>query len=332
METPRALTHRLAASLRRASALILLALTACSPALRLAPTPPGDSPTPGESATPRAPGPSPSPPLTPSATFTPSATATATASPSPPTAVPTPTPLPCLAQGGTIARHTLRTPISPLPWEFRVYTPPCYLEWPERRFPLLILIHGSTYTDDQWDRLGADETADALIASGELPPFLILMPRDRVWTDAPDDDPFGQALIEYILPWVDENYRTQPERASRAIGGLSRGASWAVHLGLAHWELFGAVGAHSLPVFVTDPPRLERWLSEIPPDSMPRFFLDIGENDHLLPHALWFTNLLTARNIPHEWHLFTGRHEEAYWQAHLEQYLRWYAQTWLHSQ
>jgi len=33
-------------------------------------------------------------------------------------------------------------------------------------------------------------------------------------------------------------------------------------------------------------------------------------------------------NIPHEWHLFTGYHEEAYWQSHLEQYLRWYTQDW----
>ena len=274
---------------------------------------------------------SPSPTGTPS--FFEITTPTGTASPPPtPSPLPTSSPLSCWNLGGQITQHTLRTPISPLPWEFRVYTPPCYEQQPDRRYPVLILIHGSSFNDDQWDRLGADETADNLIAKNEIPPFLILMPRDRLWTDEPRDDPFGEALINYLIPWMDENYRTLPARAYRAIGGLSRGASWAVHLGLSHWELFGAIGGHSLPVFVTDPPRINRWLNEIPTEEMPRFFLDIGEKDYLLEHALWFENLLTQKNIPHEWYLYTGRHEEAYWASHIEQYLRWYVETWSHLQ
>lgn len=262
------------------------------------------------------------PPPSPTPSTTPSPTQEPTPSPTF-----TPTVPPCWSQGGKIDTHLLYTDISPWPWEFRVYTPPCYEEQTEKQYPLLVLIHGSTFRDDQWDRLGADETADALIASGDLPPFLILMPRDRIWTE-PEKDPFGIALVEHILPWVEENYRTIPERDFRAIGGLSRGASWAVHLGLSHWELFSAIGGHSLPVFVTDPPRIRVWLDTIPSEDMPRFFLDIGENDYLLDKAIWFENLLTEKNIPHEWHLFTGRHEEAYWKAHIEGYLRWYAGTW----
>ncbi|MFQ5616885.1 MAG: hypothetical protein ACE5GO_10575, partial [Anaerolineales bacterium] len=103
--------------------------------------------------------------------------------------------LPCWSQGGKIETHLLYTDISPLPWEFRVYTPPCYEPLTNQFYPLLILIHGSTFTDDQWDRLGVDETADALIAAGEVSPFLILMPRDRVWSE-PTEDPFGKALTD----------------------------------------------------------------------------------------------------------------------------------------
>ena len=44
--------------------------------------------------------------------------------------------------------------------------------------------------------------------------------------------------------------------------------------------------------------------------------------------AVWLESLLTGYNLPHEWHIFTGYHEEAYWQAHVAQYLRWYAQAW----
>jgi enterochelin esterase-like enzyme len=268
----------------------------------------------------------------PATTAVPSATPTFTALPSPsPTATPSTTPAPtadpCWQLGGSIEKKLLYTEVDPLPWEFRVYTPPCYDSQPERQYPILILIHGSTFTDQQWDRLGADETADQLIAAGETSPFIILMPRDRVWTE-PDEDPFGRALVENILPWVEINYRTLPGRENRAIGGLSRGASWAVHLGLKHWQTFGIIGAHSLPTFLTDPARFDRWLEEIPLAQMPRIYLDIGEKDYLLEFALKFESLLTEKNIPHEWHLYSGRHEEAYWSAHVEEYLRWYARDW----
>ncbi len=264
--------------------------------------------------------------VVPTATRTP--TVTPSPSPSPtPSLTPTPTVESCWSQGGAIEKKLLYTEVDPLPWEFRVYTPPCYQDHTERRYPVLILIHGSTFNDDQWDRLGADETADQLIAAGQAEPFIILMPRDRVWTE-PDEDPFGRALVENILPWVEINYRTLPSRSNRAIGGLSRGASWAVHLGLKHWQTFGIIGAHSLPTFLTDPARFDRWLDEIPLEQMPRIYLDIGEKDYLLEYAQRFENLLTEKNIPHEWHLYTGRHEEAYWASHVEEYLRWYARDW----
>ncbi len=223
--------------------------------------------------------------------------------------------------------HRLYSGVSPLPWELRVYIPPCYDQQGDRRYPTLYLIHGSTFTDDQWDRLGADETADRLIAAGELSPFLIVMPRDRVWRE-PQDDPFGEAMIAEIIPWVDENYRTLPDRQHRAIGGLSRGAAWAVHLGLSHWELFGAIGAHSLPVFWSDTPKIRGWLREIPTDRAPRIYLDIGDKDYLIESAIWFENVLNELDIPHEWRLNPGRHEEPYWTEHLEGYLRWYAAEW----
>jgi enterochelin esterase-like enzyme len=171
-----------------------------------------------------------------------------------------------------------------------------------------------------------------MIATGELPPFLILLPYDWYWTYEPFNDPFGEALVDYLIPWMDANYRTLPTREYRAIGGLSRGASWAIHLGLEHWELFGAVGAHSLPVFPSDPPFLEPWLKAIPPESVPHFFLDIGEEDNLREKALWFETLLNTYNVPHEWHLFPGTHEEPYWTTHLPQYLQWYAQQWSRPQ
>jgi enterochelin esterase-like enzyme len=213
--------------------------------------------------------------------------------------------------------------------EYTVYLPPCYDVQLDRRYPVLYLIHGQNYNNDQWDRLGVDETADALIAAGEIPPFLIVLPRDRSWAQ-PNEDGFGQVVADQLIPAIDRQYRTLPDRADRAVGGLSRGAGWAVHLGLSRWELFGEIGGHSLPVFWNDTAHIRGWLAAIPPDALPRIYLDIGEKDRpsIMASARWFEHLLSEKDIPHEWHLFPGYHEEAYWQAHVEDYLRWYAQGW----
>ena len=159
------------------------------------------------------------------------------------TITPSPTPLACWKTGGHIETNQIRTELLRLPLEFRIYLPPCYAEQPDRRYPVLYLIHGQSYNDDQWDRLGADETADGLIARGEIAPLIIIMPRDRVWSQ-PTEDLFGRAVGEALVPWVDENLRTQAWRTHRAVGGLSRGAGWALHLGFSRWELFGSIGLH----------------------------------------------------------------------------------------
>jgi len=264
-----------------------------------------------------------------STTPIPSATSTTQGSTPTPEATASPTQPDCLAKGGKIVKGELDTDLLLKPLEYRLYLPPCYFEERDRRYPVLYLIHGQSYNDDQWDRLGADETADDLIAEGEIAPFLIAMPRDRTW-EQPTEDMFGEAVVEVLIPFIDQNYRTLPGRTYRAVGGLSRGAGWAVHLGLSHWELFGAIGCHSLPVFHSDTSRIRKWLDAIPPEALPRIYLDIGDRDrpNILRSALWFEDILTQKKIPHEWYLFSGYHEEAYWKAHLEQYLRWYAQNW----
>ncbi|MBN1146333.1 MAG: hypothetical protein JXA78_03685 [Anaerolineales bacterium] len=256
----------------------------------------------------------------------PSPNATATRQPS---ATASPTPLTCWLQGGRIEIGSLDTDLLRLPLEYRIYLPPCYDQQPERRYPILYLIHGQSYKDDQWDRLGADETADALISTGQIPPFIIIMPYDR-YGGEPGESQFAQAILEVLMPHLDQTYRTLPGREHRAVGGLSRGAGWAVHLAIAHWETFGALGAHSPAIFYYDAERMRKMLDSMPADSYPRIYVDIGDKDRpeIMRVTLWFEDVLNQKSIPHEWHLFNGYHSEEYWSAHMQQYLRWYTRAW----
>ena len=271
--------------------------------------------------------PTPIPTQLPTVTYT-TPTAQKSSTPFPTQATTSPTAIQtCQEAGGQTIDQTLPTDLRSAPLAFKVYLPPCYADNPDRRYPVLYLLHGQTYTDNQWVRLGATTTADRLINNGVISPFLIVMPDETEWLP-PDQTKFGDVLVNELVPWIDRQYRTLSDRKSRAIGGLSRGAAWALHLGLTRWDIFGEIGAHSLPIFWNDSDQLDHWLDAIPASDMPRIYLDIGRSDADLPSALSFENLLNARNIPHEWHLQPGYHTEEYWQAHIEEYLRWYAANW----
>ena len=105
---------------------LLSGLWACSPSEQATPTP---------SAIPFTPLPTSSP--------------TATRVPSTPTA----TPLTCLTQPGHVNNGEIDS-TNP-PQLFLIYLPPCYDQKTNQRYPVLYLLHGQTYIDDQWVRLGA---------------------------------------------------------------------------------------------------------------------------------------------------------------------------------
>lgn len=253
------------------------------------------------------------------------ATPTQTPTPLPPTLTPTTTPLGCLIQPGHVDQGIVNETVPPQ--EYLIYLPPCYDEKPGERYPVLYLLHGQTYTADQWVRLGAATVADRLILNGEAAPFIIVFPDDRYW-NVQAGPGFGQRLVDHLIPHIDQNYRTLAERDQRAIGGMSRGAGWALRLGLQRWDLFGTLGLHSLAAFADDRPFLEDWLEIIPPESWPNIFMDMGESDQELGFNSQFESALIQLGIPHEWHLYPGAHDEAYWGAHVEEYLHWYASMW----
>jgi len=242
-----------------------------------------------------------------------------------PTDTPTVTPQACLSRPGTVDKEILES-TNP-PQEFFIYLPPCYDDKPDRHYPVLYLLHGQTYTADQWIRLGAVDLMDNLILSGETMPFIIVFPDDRYWNQ-PSGTGFGQRLTNDLIPYIDLTYRTLPSRNHRAIGGMSRGAGWALQLGLSRPDLFSIIGLHSVAVFQKDASKIPNWLTDFSPASRPRIFMDIGDNDQELVSALAIESQFNQYGIAHEWHLYSGDHTEKYWSAHIEEYIQWYSEQW----
>jgi enterochelin esterase-like enzyme len=279
--------------------LMLLAIYACSP--------PTNQPTPTHINLPP--------------TSTPQKTLTS----APPANTSTVAPLACLTQPGRVEAGKLES--TKPAQEYLIYLPPCYDEKTEERYPVLYLLHGQTYTQDQWIRLGAVDIIDDLILSRESMPFIVVFPDDRYW-NLPPGPGFGQRLVENLIPYIDRNFRTLSDRNHRAIGGMSRGAGWALRLGLTRWELFSTIGLHSLAVLQKDMSKIDDWLADIPRSSQPRVFMDIGDNDQELTTAGQVEMQFNEHGLSHEWHLYNGAHAEDYWAAHVEEYIRWYADGW----
>lgn len=256
---------------------------------------------------------------------TPTPQRTLTPAPATSTETATQTPLACLNQPGRVEAGKLES-TNPAQ-EYFIYLPQCYDEKTDLRYPVLYLLHGQTYTYDQWIRLGVVDVMDDLILSGESIPFIVVFPDDRYW-NLQAGSGFGQRLVNDLIPYIDQNYRTINDRGQRAIGGMSRGAGWALRLGLTRWQMFGTVGLHSLAVLQKDSSHIRDWLKDIPPSSQPRVFMDIGDNDPELSMAGNIESQFNNYGLSHEWHLYNGAHTEEYWKAHVEEYIRWYAEGW----
>lgn len=240
----------------------------------------------------------------------------------------TATPPACTETFGTVITVLVPSQLQKKPTELKVYTPPCYSTHGSKKYPVLYMLHGQTYTDTQWIDLGLISKADTLISNGTILPMIIVLPNEADSMTYADTSPFGDVVVDEVLPWVDENYTVCAEKSCRAIGGLSRGGNWAVRIGLSHSELFTAVGAHSAPLFYGDLQRVKTWVAEASGDeSLPMIYIDFGKSDEDRASMIQFDEELTNLDVVHQMLQFNGFHDADYWSAHVEDYLNWYSEA-----
>jgi S-formylglutathione hydrolase FrmB len=137
-----------------------------------------------------------------------------------------------------------------------VYLPPGYDDEPERRYPSVYVIQGLTGQLDMWRnrapfRRNFPELADAMFAAGEAPPCIVVWV--DCWTslggsqflDSPGTGNYLTYLCDEVVPWVDDHYRTMPERAHRGVQGKSSGGYGAMILPMHRPELWGGLATHA---------------------------------------------------------------------------------------
>lgn len=140
-----------------------------------------------------------------------------------------------------------------------VYTPAEYSANPKKKYPVLYLQHG-------W---GEDETArsnqghanlimDNLIAEGKCKPFIIVMTygmtnNARFGTiNSFNYKDFETVLVDELIPFIDSNFRTLPDKKHRAMAGLSMGGMETKNITLARPEVFDYYGLLSGGIYTPD--------------------------------------------------------------------------------
>jgi S-formylglutathione hydrolase FrmB len=137
-----------------------------------------------------------------------------------------------------------------------VYVPPGYDDDPATGYPAVYAIQGLTGQLDMWRnrspfRRNFPELADDLFARGDAPPVIVVWV--DCWTslggsqflDSPGTGDYLTYLCDEVVPFVDERYRTIPDRDHRGIGGKSSGGYGAMVVPMLRPDLWGGLATHA---------------------------------------------------------------------------------------
>lgn len=241
-----------------------------------------------------------------------------------------------------------------------VLLPPGYDVDKSRNFPILYFFHGLGDDEQMFIHTGGFNLVEDLWERKQLGEFLITTPAAGATFYINSHDGkvrYEDFLVQEFLPGIEKKFRVKPGRANRAVSGVSMGGYGALHLAFRHPELFSAVSAHSaaliekLPAFLGgvaqnsprarvfggtfgSPPDAAFWDRNSPiaeakaaPLANLRIYFDCGNEDDFgfETGAASLDRVLSSRKIPHEYHLYPGRHDWQYFATHLPESLQFHS-------
>ena len=226
--------------------------------------------------------------------------------------------------------------------------PPSYDAEKTRRYPVLYFLHGLGGNEQMLVNSGGMNLVEDLWDRKEIAEFVIVTPAagQSFYINSRDGKVrYEDFFVREFIPYIERRYRIRAGRAARGISGVSMGGFGSLHLALRHPELFGAVSAHSAAL-IEKPSRAglataqenglgrmlgeafgipfdaEYWerespfaiVREAPKLAGMKIYFDCGTEDDFGFNvgAQQFHDLLVARKIPHEFHLYPGGHNWDY--------------------
>lgn len=168
-----------------------------------------------------------------------------------------------------------------------VYLPPGY-DGSDKKYPTVYCLTGFTgrgkmLLNDAAFTPNMAERMDKLIAEDSIKPMIIVMPDcftyygGSQYINSTATGNYEDYLIDEIVPFVDENFRTIADRNSRAVMGKSSGGYGSLIMGMRHSDVFGLIcstsgDAYFELCYLSDIPKAVRVINGDPKGFMRKFW------------------------------------------------------------
>jgi enterochelin esterase-like enzyme len=217
---------------------------------------------------------------------------------------------------------------------FSVMLPKSYSKEPDRRYPVVYMLHGAGENDWEWANIAVSMISEAITMitnDGSAAECVVVFPNANEaghmgYFNQPDWK-YEDYFFNELMPLIDKRYRTIPDKGHRAIGGLSMGGGGSFNYGMRHPELFSSVYAISAAVspaaFATDqenPSVLPSTMNggtyapeQIEAAKSVYFVLDCGDDDFLFDANVATYQQMKKNGMKVQFRCFDGAHASYYW-------------------
>ena len=139
--------------------------------------------------------------------------------------------------------------INGLERHINVYVPAEYEANPNKKYPVLYLVHGWGEDENGWSVQGhMSNIMDGLIAAGKAEPMIVVMPSGDIKTNSDVREASGgvtEIFAKNLVPYIDKTFRTKTDRENRAMAGLSRGGFQTTRTVFSNMDMFAWMGTFS---------------------------------------------------------------------------------------
>uniref|UniRef100_S0DG91 Carbohydrate esterase family 1 protein n=1 Tax=termite gut metagenome TaxID=433724 RepID=S0DG91_9ZZZZ len=228
---------------------------------------------------------------------------------------------------------------------YLVYLPAGYDTNPDKKYPVLYLLHGASDTHTAWRDKGVMQLiTDQHTEAGMTLPMIVVMPDARGEGENntgknmgyfnQEGWPYEDHFFTEFIPYIEKTYRIIGDKQHRAVAGLSMGGGGSAAYAQRHPEMFssacplsGALGGMSRD---TSPERHRNspvgFVENATPEQVEalktvRWYVDCGDDDFLWQANVAFFGAMKAKGIPLQYRMRNGGHNWEYWQTALPEVL-----------